>query len=95
MFLYRGVFAPEPPARVSPNGDGVDDTPNLAYRLAAARPLNRDPRAPDGSTHHLAQTALQVAPGMYRGRIPGRDAAAPPRNGNGEHAAVPRCVGNS
>ena len=36
MLLYRGVFAPEPPARVSPNGDGVADTPDLRYRLPRA-----------------------------------------------------------
>ena len=33
MLLYRGVFAPEPPALVSPNGDGVGESPGLGYRI--------------------------------------------------------------
>jgi Phosphodiester glycosidase/FlgD Ig-like domain len=63
MFLYRGVFAPELPARVSPNGDGVDDTPNLGYRLVRPSSVTVTLRAPDGSTP--VSTTAQQAPGRY------------------------------
>jgi hypothetical protein len=68
-FLYRGVFAPEPPARVSPNGDGVDDTPNLAYRLVRPSSVTVTLRAPDGSTP-VSTTAQQEA-GTYPVAFPG------------------------
>ena len=38
MFHYRGVFAPEPPPLVSPNGDGVDDTQTFATGSSGRRP---------------------------------------------------------
>ena len=62
-FLYRGVFAPEPPARVSSNGDGVDDAPNLAYRVVRPSSVTVTLRAPDGSTP--VSTTAQQAPGTY------------------------------
>ena len=62
-FLYRGVFAPEPPARVSPNGDGVDDAPNLGYRVVRPSSVTVTLRAPDGSTP--VSTTAQQAPGTY------------------------------
>jgi hypothetical protein len=62
-FLYRGVFAPEPPARVSPNGDGVDDSPNLAYRIVRPSSVTVTLRAPDGSAP-VSTTAPQE-PGTY------------------------------
>ena len=37
MFLYHGVFAPEPPPRVSPNGDGVDESPASSTDWCAPR----------------------------------------------------------
>ena len=33
MFMYRGIFAPETPILVSPNGDGVSESPGLRYRV--------------------------------------------------------------
>jgi hypothetical protein len=63
MFLYQGVFAPEPPARVSPNGDGVDETPNLQYRLVRPAAVTVTLRAPDGSTP--VSTEAQQAAGTY------------------------------
>ncbi len=63
MFLYRGVFAAEPPARVSPNGDGVDETPGLRYRLPRPSIATVTLTAPDGSTP-VATTAEQPA-GTY------------------------------
>jgi hypothetical protein len=63
VFLYRGVFAPAPPARVSPNGDGVDDTPNLSYRLVRPSTVTVTLRAPDGSTP--VSTTAEQEPGTY------------------------------
>jgi hypothetical protein len=68
-FLYRGVFAPEPPARVSPNGDGVDDSPNLRYRLVRPSSVTVALRAPDGSTP--VSTTAQQEPGTYPVAFPG------------------------
>lgn len=75
MFLYRGVFAQEPPPRVSPNGDGVDDTPNLGYRLVRPSSVTVTLRAPDGSSP-VSSTAQQ-APGRYSVPFPlGSEAGA-------------------
>jgi hypothetical protein len=63
MLLYRGVFAPEPPARVSPNGDGVAETPDLRYRIVRPSAVTVTLRAPDGSTP-LSAAAEQPA-GTY------------------------------
>ncbi len=68
-FLYRGVFALEPPARVSPNGDGVDDAPNLGYRLVRPSSVSVTLRAPDGATP--VATTAQQAPGAYPVPFPG------------------------
>ena len=68
MLMYRGVFAPEPPPRVSPNGDGVAESPELRYRLARPSSVTVALRAPDGSTP-VSSTAEQ-APGTYPVRFP-------------------------
>jgi hypothetical protein len=68
MFLYRGVFAPEPPARVSPNGDGVDESPNLRYRVVRQSTTTVRLRAPDGSTP--VATTVERAPGTYLVALP-------------------------
>ncbi len=72
-FLYRGIFAPEPPARVSPNGDGVDDSPNLGYRVVRPSSVTVTLRAPDGSTP--VSTTAQQAPGTYPVAFPGASEA--------------------
>ncbi|HET7515042.1 MAG TPA: phosphodiester glycosidase family protein [Gaiella sp.] len=72
-FLYRGVFAPEPPAHVSPNGDGVDDSPNLGYRLVRPSSVTVTLRAPDGSAP--VSTTAQQAPGTYPVAFPGASEA--------------------
>jgi len=68
MFLYHGVFAPEPPARVSPNGDGVDESPGLQYRLVRPSSVTVTLRAPDGSTP--VSTQAQQAAGTYPVQFP-------------------------
>ena len=74
MFAYRGVFAPEPPARVSPNGDGVAETPNLRYRVVRPSSVTVTLRAPDGSTP-VSSTAQQAV-GMHDVPFPGAAAEA-------------------
>lgn len=69
MLMYRGVFAPEPPARVSPNGDGVAESPDLRYRLARTSSVTVALRAPDGSTP--VSTTAEQPPGTYPVRFPG------------------------
>ena len=69
MFLYRGVFAPAPPDRVSPNGDGVADTPKLSYRIVRPSSVTVTLRAPDGSTP--VSTTAQQSPGSYPVPFPG------------------------
>lgn len=64
MLLYRGVFAPEPPALVSPNGDGVAESPELAYRLVRPSTVTVTLRAPDGTAPFSSVTPQQ--PGTYR-----------------------------
>jgi hypothetical protein len=86
MFLYRGVFAPEPPARVSPNGDGVGDTPNLSYRIPRPSSVTVTLRAPDGSTP-VSATAQQ-GPGRYPVPFPGPGQAGV-AEGGGTAAAGP------
>lgn len=87
MFLYRGVFAPEPPARVSPNGDGVDESPNLRYRVVRRSTVSVRLRAPDGSTP--VATTVERAPGTYSVALPASlaeagSAAAPGTTAAGE-----------
>ena len=85
-FLYRGVFAPEPPARVSPNGDGVDDSPNLGYRLVAPSSVSVTLRAPDGSTP--VSTTAEQGPGTYPVRLPGASEAGTTAAGDGVAAGA-------
>ena len=62
-FAYTGVFIGEPLPVVSPNGDGVDDTQTLAYRLVRPASVTLTLTAPDGSTP-VTQTVDQQ-PGAY------------------------------
>ncbi len=83
MLLYHGVFAPDPPPLVSPNGDGVDDTPDLQYRIFVPATVRATLRAPDGST-----TAFPPAE-----REPGAYPVAFPAAGPASSAASPAAVG--
>jgi Phosphodiester glycosidase/FlgD Ig-like domain len=69
MFEYQGVFVPEPPALVSPNGDGVDDTPDLDYRVYRPSTVTVALRTPDGGT--TAVPAVVQQPGSYPIPFPG------------------------
>jgi hypothetical protein len=63
MFVYTGVFVTPPPAVVSPDGDGVDDLPRLAYRVARPSTVLTTLTAPDG-TVALTDTG-ERQPGSY------------------------------
>ncbi|MGI8974953.1 MAG: phosphodiester glycosidase family protein [Gaiella sp.] len=85
VLAYRGVFAPEPPALVSPNGDGVDDLPNLSYRLVRAATVKVRVLGPDGvavvessaaldpGSHPVALPESAPAPGLWRLQVEATD----------------------
>jgi hypothetical protein len=74
MFEYQGVFAFEPPPLVSPNGDGVDDTPGLRYRVYRPSTVSGTLNGPGGQTTPLAPTERQ--PGSYPVPFPGPSTAS-------------------
>jgi hypothetical protein len=63
VFAYTGVFLPDPVPAVSPNGDGVDDTQTLAYKLVRPSSVTVTLTAPDGSTP--VTQSVQQEPGRY------------------------------
>jgi hypothetical protein len=74
MLEYQGVFAPEPPALVSPNGDGVDDSPGLTYRVYRPSTVSVVLHGPGGATTSLPPTERQ--PGSYPVPLPGSGSAS-------------------
>lgn len=63
--FYYGVFAPALPSRVlSPNGDGVDETQTLAYKLVRPSTVAAAMTGPGGIEIPLDSGAR--APGVYR-----------------------------
>jgi hypothetical protein len=73
MLLYRGVFAAEPPALVSPTGDGVADTPELEYKVVRPSSVTVTLRPPGGAA--LTSTA-SLLPGRYPVSFPPTGAPA-------------------
>jgi hypothetical protein len=63
MLEYQGVFASEPPPLVSPNGDGVDDTPDLRYRVYRPSTVTATLLGPGGATTTFPPAEQQ--PGSY------------------------------
>jgi hypothetical protein len=63
MLEYQGVFAAQPPALVSPNGDGVDDAPALRYRVYRPSTVTVTLRGPGGATTAFPPAERQ--PGSY------------------------------
>jgi Phosphodiester glycosidase len=74
MLEYQGVFAPEPPALVSPNGDGVDDAPELSYRVYRPSTVTTTLRAPGGATTEFPPVLQQ--PGSHPVAFPATGTAA-------------------
>jgi Phosphodiester glycosidase/FlgD Ig-like domain len=86
MLLYRGVFAPEPPAVVSPNSDGVAESPELGYRIVRPSSVTVTVRAPGGAAP-LTSTASQL-PGTYPVPFPPTGGAPAPGKWSLEVSAV-------
>jgi hypothetical protein len=64
MLFYYGAFLPEPASEVvSPNGDGVAETQELAYKVVRPSSVDAKLLAPDGSVAWQEQTARD--PGVY------------------------------
>jgi len=74
MFEYQGVFAFEPPPLVSPNGDGVDDTPGLRYRVYRPSTVSGALNGPGGETTPFPPAQRQ--PGSYPVPFPGPSTAS-------------------
>lgn len=68
MLEYQGVFAAEPPALVSPNGDGVDDSPDLRYRIYRPSTVTATLHGPGGATTAFPPAERQ--PGSYPVQFP-------------------------
>jgi hypothetical protein len=69
MLVYSGVYAlPAKAPVVSPNGDGVDDSQQLSFRIVRPSTTTVTLRAPDGSTA-LEETGLRQ-PGLYHVPFP-------------------------
>jgi Phosphodiester glycosidase len=75
MFMYRGIFAPETPILVSPNGDGVSESPGLRYRVVRPSTVTLTLRGPAG-TPPVTTTAAQL-PGTYPVAFPPAGTSAP------------------
>ena len=63
QLMYYGVFVPTPVPVVSPNGDGVDDTQRLSYKVVAPSAVTATLTAPNG-TEPFVET-LERPPGTY------------------------------
>lgn len=60
---YAGVYAPQTPAVLSPNGDGVSETEPLSYKVVRASTVDAQLVGPDGVARQLDAAAR--APGTY------------------------------
>jgi flagellar hook assembly protein FlgD len=77
VLSYAGVYAAPPSVDVlSPNGDGVDDTQTLAYKLVRASHVTAGVTGPDGTTLTLAADDEQ--PGIHTLAWDGRNADGSP-----------------
>lgn len=76
VLAYSGVFVPDVPARVSPNGDGVDDAPALAVRVVRPSTVTTRLVAPGGAV--VSEETEERAPGTVSVPFPAapRTAAA-------------------
>jgi hypothetical protein len=76
-FAYTGAFAGVALPVVSPNGDGVDDSEKLSYKLVRPATATVTLTPPDGSAP-LTQTVDQPAAGTYPVGFPPSAGANPP-----------------
>jgi hypothetical protein len=76
LFLYTGVFVSPPTEVVSPNGDGVDETPELRVKLVRPSTVTTTLVAPGGSTAYSVTEQRQ--PGRFAVPFPPPVPAEPP-----------------
>jgi flagellar hook assembly protein FlgD len=77
LVYYYGVYAPPPAATVlSPNGDGVDETQTLRYKVTRPSQVTAALVAPDGSVRTLDSGLRQ--PKVYRFDWDGKNADGTP-----------------
>jgi len=88
MLLYSGVYASPPTTPVvSPNGDGVDDSERLTYRIVRPSTTTVTLQAPDGSVP-VQETGLRQ-PGVYRVAFPPPPTTQPASSRRTTRAPVP------
>jgi hypothetical protein len=76
LLMYSGIYSPAPSvAVVSPNGDGVDDSEQLSYKLVRPSTTTVKVVAPDG-TVAFEETGLR-RPGRYRLSFPPSPSSLP------------------
>ncbi|MBA2463313.1 MAG: phosphodiester glycosidase family protein [Actinobacteria bacterium] len=63
QLMYYGVFVPAPFPVVSPNGDGVDETQRLSYKVVAPSAVTATLTAPDGTQPFVE--SIERTPGTY------------------------------
>jgi hypothetical protein len=74
QLMYYGVFVPPPVPVLSPNGDGVDETQRLSYKVVAPSAVTATLTAPDGSQPFVE--SLERTPGTYPVPFPPTEPAA-------------------
>ena len=77
QLMYYGVFVPPPVPVVSPNGDGVDETQKLSYKVVAPSSVTATLTAPDGTQPFVE--SIERLPGTYE--VPFPPTADPPAEG--------------
>ena len=77
QLMYYGIFSPAPVAVVSPNGDGVDETQRLSYKVVAPSTVTATLTGPDGTTPFVE--TIDRLPGTYE--VPFPPTANPPAEG--------------
>ena len=77
QLMYYGVVVPPLVPVVSPNGDGVDETQRLSYKVVAPSSVTATLTAPDGTQPFVE--AIERLPGTYE--VPFPPTAAPPAEG--------------
>ncbi len=68
QLMYYGAFVPPPVPVVSPNGDGVDETQRLSYKVVAPSSVTATLTAPDGTQPFVE--AIERLPGTYEVPFP-------------------------
>lgn len=93
VFAYRGIYASEVPARISPNGDGVEDTAALGYRVVRPSTVTTKLLAPDGTV--ASESSGPVEPGAHPVAFPPPAPSPPPAAGAAGAAEPSRAVDGS